>query len=54
MDAIKDEVAHELAMALTKASQRSGSSQGSRIPSRKEEAITPSSLQDGGRMVITN
>ena len=54
MDATKDDVARELAVALTEASQRSGSPHVSRMPSRKEEAVTPSPLQDGGRMVMTN
>lgn len=51
MGATDDDVTHEIAMALTKASQRSGSPQVYRMASRKQETASPSQLQDGGRMV---
>ncbi|XP_022740959.1 protein ALWAYS EARLY 3-like isoform X2 [Durio zibethinus] len=41
VDAVVDDVAHEIALALTKASQRGGSPQVSRTPNRKAETPSP-------------
>lgn len=49
-----DDVTHELAMALTNASQRSDSRKVSRVGNRKKESARRSPLQDAGRMVIPN
>ncbi|TYH27292.1 hypothetical protein ES288_A02G057800v1 [Gossypium darwinii] len=48
VDAVDDDVAHEVALALTEASQRGGSPQVSRTPNRKAE--TPSSVINSERM----
>ncbi|KAK8365487.1 hypothetical protein V6Z12_A02G057700 [Gossypium hirsutum] len=48
VDAVDDNVAHEVALALTEASQRGGSPQVSRTPNRKAE--TPSSVINSERM----
>lgn len=50
VDAVDDDVAHEIALALTEASQRGGSPQVSRTPNRKAE--TPSPVLNRERMVI--
>ncbi|KAL4311611.1 hypothetical protein GQ457_01G030910 [Hibiscus cannabinus] len=47
-DSVDDDVAHEVALALTKASQRGGSPQVSRTPNRK--ADTPSPVINSERM----
>ncbi|OMO53706.1 hypothetical protein CCACVL1_28433 [Corchorus capsularis] len=47
-DTADDDVAHEIALALTEASQRGGSPQVSRTPNRKAE--TPSPILNGERM----
>lgn len=49
-DTSDDDVAHEIAMVLTEASQRSGSPHVSRVAKRKPEAARSSLLQDGGEM----
>lgn len=54
MDATNDDVAREIAIVLTEASQRGGSPQISPMCTRKAEGPTPSPLQNGGRMVIFN
>ncbi|XWS14047.1 hypothetical protein CRYUN_Cryun36dG0090200 [Craigia yunnanensis] len=41
VDAVDDDVAHEIALALTEASQRGGSPQVSRTPHRKTETLSP-------------
>ncbi|KAK8623864.1 hypothetical protein V6N13_065226 [Hibiscus sabdariffa] len=48
VDSVDDDVAHEVALALTKASQRGGSPQVSRTPNRK--ADTPSPVINSERM----
>ncbi|TYH82554.1 hypothetical protein ES332_D02G069500v1 [Gossypium tomentosum] len=48
VDAVDDDVAHEVALALTEASQRGGSPQVSRTPNRKAE--TPSPVINSERM----
>lgn len=48
VDAVDDDVAHEIALALTEASQRGGSPQVSRTPNRKAE--TPSPVLNRERM----
>ncbi|XVF28360.1 hypothetical protein REPUB_Repub15cG0023000 [Reevesia pubescens] len=48
VDAVDDDVAHEIALALTEASQRGGSPQVSRTPNRKAE--TPSPVHNSERM----
>ena len=50
VDAVDDDVAHEIALALTEASQRGGSPQVSQTPSRKAEM--PSPVLNSERMVI--
>ena len=49
-DAVDDDVAHEIALALTEASQRGGSPKVSRTPKRKTK--TPSPAQHDERMVF--
>ncbi|KAK9289126.1 hypothetical protein L1049_017599 [Liquidambar formosana] len=49
-DAYDDDVAHEIALALTEASQRGGSPQVSRTPNRKRENVMSSPVQNGERM----
>ncbi|KZV24018.1 protein ALWAYS EARLY 3-like [Dorcoceras hygrometricum] len=44
-----DEVAHEIAMALAEASQRGGSPQVSRTPSRRTESVISSPIRSGQR-----
>lgn len=51
MDAKDDDVAHEIALVLTEASQRGGSPQLSQTPNRKSNGATPSPVQNGERMV---
>lgn len=51
MDASDDDVAHEIAMVLTEASQRNGTPHVSRMANRKPEAAISSPHQDGERMV---
>ncbi|EXB74814.1 hypothetical protein L484_023558 [Morus notabilis] len=50
MDASDDDVAHEIAMVLTEASQRNGTPHVSRMANRKPEAAISSPHQDGERM----
>lgn len=52
MDVIGDDVAHEIAMALTEASQKGGSPQVSRMSNRKLEGAMPTLYRNGERMVI--
>ncbi|GMI64104.1 ARABIDOPSIS THALIANA ALWAYS EARLY 3, ALWAYS EARLY 3 [Hibiscus trionum] len=49
VDSVDDDVAHEVALALTEASQRGGSPQVSRTPNRKAE--TPSPVINNERMI---
>lgn len=48
-DALDDDVAHEIALALAEASQRGGSPQVSQTPNRKRATRSP--VQNGERMV---
>lgn len=49
-DALDDDVAHEIALVLTEASQKAGSPQVSQTPKRKPE--TPSPVRNGEHVVI--
>lgn len=51
VDAKDDDVAHEIALVLTEASQRGGSPQLSQTLNRKSNGATPSPVQNGERMV---
>jgi hypothetical protein len=51
VDAKDDDVAHEIALVLTEASQRGGSPQISRTPNRKTKGATLSPVQNGEKMV---
>lgn len=50
LDAKDDDVAHEIALVLTEASQRGGSPQLSQTPNRKTKGATLSPVQNGGKM----
>ncbi|XP_015892697.3 protein ALWAYS EARLY 3 isoform X1 [Ziziphus jujuba] len=50
IDPTGDDVAHEIAMALTEASQKGGSPQGSWISNRKVEGAMPTLYRNGERM----
>ncbi|KAF5465516.1 hypothetical protein F2P56_015513 [Juglans regia] len=50
VDAKDDDVAHEIALVLTEASQRGGSPQLSQTPNRKSNGAAPSPVQNGERM----
>lgn len=53
VDSVDDDVAHEVALALAKASQRGGSPQVSQTPNRRRiDNIRLSPVQNGERMVI--
>ena len=51
MDAKDDDVAQEIALVLTEASQRGGSPQLSRTPNRKTKGARSSPVKNGERMV---
>lgn len=51
VDSKDDDVAHEIALVLTEASQRGGSPQLSRTPNRKAKGARPSPVKNGERMV---
>lgn len=53
VDSVDDDVAHEVALALAKASQRGGSPQVSQTPNRRMDNIRSSPVQNGERMVST-
>ena len=53
VDSMDDDVAHEVALALAKASQRGGSPQVSQTPNRRRDNIRSSPVQNGERMVST-
>ncbi|XP_030974090.1 protein ALWAYS EARLY 3 isoform X1 [Quercus lobata] len=50
VDSKDDDVAHEIALVLTEASQRGGSPQLSRTPNRKAKGARPSPVKNGERM----
>lgn len=47
-----NDVAHEIALVLTEASQRGVSPQASHTPNKKPEGASPSAIWNGERMVI--
>ena len=51
MDTKDDDVAHEIALVLTEASQRGGSPQLSQTPNQKTKGATRSSVQNWEKMV---
>lgn len=52
VDSVDDDVAHEVALTLAKASQRGGSPQVSQTPNRRMDNIRSSPVQNGERMVL--